>query len=398
MAGLDLSDDCLTAFDFFPRDPPFPYASKLSWPISHEQEASQNIPAMMKRSTTPPQYHTQSFDQTVNHHSHGMITDWDLSSAQAPAASVPYPLETAAFSQQFIDSFGVPFHSNGNGYMPAQPHLNHNLHMGEAYMPLGSQMEGVPFTLEQFQNDLFQNDLMTVQDLPNIIMPHQSIPHNSPSDNYVEARSLTSSGSDNGWTTIDFPQQSLDNSIRDPHIGVISNPSQTLHNRTLSESSYSDLDQRSRHSWSSFVDVPNAIGSPDSDSFLELDYYHDHSHQYGLHQERPNLPAITTTAIVKPIAIRKPPSPQKSPVSTGRSSPPTKKPSRKNTGTKATKPIIRRSSQTAKNDTERRVGRRKGPLRPEQRKQASEIRKLGACLRCKFLKKTVCPLHTKSLY
>ncbi|RAL60202.1 hypothetical protein DID88_000823 [Monilinia fructigena] len=38
--------------------------------------------------------------------------------------------------------------------------------------------------------------------------------------------------------------------------------------------------------------------------------------------------------------------------------------------------------------TEKRVGRRRGPLLPEQRKQASEIRKLRACLRCKFLKKT----------
>lgn len=34
------------------------------------------------------------------------------------------------------------------------------------------------------------------------------------------------------------------------------------------------------------------------------------------------------------------------------------------------------------------MGRRRGPLLPEQRKQASEIRKLRACLRCKFLKKT----------
>lgn len=41
-----------------------------------------------------------------------------------------------------------------------------------------------------------------------------------------------------------------------------------------------------------------------------------------------------------------------------------------------------------KNENEKRVGRRKGPLRPDQRKQASEIRKLRACLRCKFLKKT----------
>lgn len=37
---------------------------------------------------------------------------------------------------------------------------------------------------------------------------------------------------------------------------------------------------------------------------------------------------------------------------------------------------------------EKRVGRRRGPLRPEQRISAGEIRKLRACLRCKFLKKT----------
>ena len=49
---------------------------------------------------------------------------------------------------------------------------------------------------------------------------------------------------------------------------------------------------------------------------------------------------------------------------------------------------MKRTSLNSKQETEKRVGRRKGPLRPEQRKQASEIRKLRACLRCKFLKKT----------
>jgi hypothetical protein len=39
-------------------------------------------------------------------------------------------------------------------------------------------------------------------------------------------------------------------------------------------------------------------------------------------------------------------------------------------------------------NTEKKIGKRKGPLKPDQRKQASEIRKLRACLRCKFLKKT----------
>lgn len=40
---------------------------------------------------------------------------------------------------------------------------------------------------------------------------------------------------------------------------------------------------------------------------------------------------------------------------------------------------------------DRRVGKRKGPLTSDQRKQAGEIRKLKACLRCKFLKKTCDP-------
>lgn len=39
----------------------------------------------------------------------------------------------------------------------------------------------------------------------------------------------------------------------------------------------------------------------------------------------------------------------------------------------------------------RKVGRRRGPLQPDQRKRASEIRKVRACLRCRFLKKTCDP-------
>lgn len=49
---------------------------------------------------------------------------------------------------------------------------------------------------------------------------------------------------------------------------------------------------------------------------------------------------------------------------------------------------VRKQSQSGKPETEKRIGKRKGPLKPDQRKQASEIRKLRACLRCKFLKKT----------
>jgi len=45
-----------------------------------------------------------------------------------------------------------------------------------------------------------------------------------------------------------------------------------------------------------------------------------------------------------------------------------------------------------KNDSStRKVGCRRGPLRPDQRKRASETRRVRACIRCRFLKKTCDP-------
>lgn len=63
---------------------------------------------------------------------------------------------------------------------------------------------------------------------------------------------------------------------------------------------------------------------------------------------------------------------------------------KRTTSGKSAKAISKKSGSVAKADkhAERRVGKRKGPLKPDQRKGASEIRKIKACLRCKFLKKT----------
>jgi hypothetical protein len=59
-------------------------------------------------------------------------------------------------------------------------------------------------------------------------------------------------------------------------------------------------------------------------------------------------------------------------------------------GVNTPKAIAKKSSTktaSGKDKSEKKVGKRRGPLRPEQRQQAHEIRKLRACLRCKFLKK-----------
>jgi hypothetical protein len=98
-------------------------------------------------------------------------------------------------------------------------------------------------------------------------------------------------------------------------------------------------------------------------------------------------------ARVEPIVIKQSSSNTASPTSSAVSSPPARR--RKSpataTGSKPAKTIVKKTpAHTTKKDAtgEKRVGRRRGPLRPDQRQQAHEIRKLRACLRCKFLKKT----------
>lgn len=71
------------------------------------------------------------------------------------------------------------------------------------------------------------------------------------------------------------------------------------------------------------------------------------------------------------------------------SSPPSKR-RKPPVGAKPAKKIVKKTTaHSTKRDVvrEKRVGRRRGPLTPDQRQQAHEIRKLRVCLRCKFLKK-----------
>ena len=352
----------------------------------------------MKRSTSPLQDQPQRYEHHPHHQPQALLLnpEWQM----PDTSHLAYQLD-ATFPQQYTDTYAVPFQTSPTDFMPTNPHIDASLHMDASYLPVASHMDGMPFNWQDFRQD-FQNDLMafpTQNGLPDMTMPSHGLPEQgSPSDTYLEVRSLTSAGSDNGWATIDYQQHSLDSSMQDPQAAAaIFNPGQTLHGRTFSDSSYSDLEQQ-RQSWSSgFVEVPNAISSPSSDSHGEIEFHHDHYHTHhhdNVHHhtedsQRPNRPAIVTTSVSKPINIKKSSSPQRSPTSTGRSSPPTRRQTRKNTNTKSLKLPTRRPTQAPKVDTEKRIGRRKGPLRPEQRKQAGEIRKLGACLRCKFLKKTV---------
>ena len=280
----------------------------------------------------------------------------------------------------------MPYQTSPTDYVP---HLQYD---SNPYFPIASQMDGsIPIEWQDVSNDFLSYPM--ANGLQDINVPQANLP-NSPTDTSLEVRSLSSS--DNGWTSVEYHHQSLDGSFQDPHTGNIFNPEQALHGRTFSDSSYSDVERQSHQSWGSYVLPQHAVGSPSSDrsaSISDLEFHHDHtdflvgSPPIKQEQEQQIRPTIVTS---KPIRIKTSSSPQRSPTSTGRVSPPGGRQAvKKGSNSKATKPTIRRQPQAPKVDTEKRVGRRKGPLRPEQRKQASEIRKLGACIRCKFLKKTV---------
>ena len=403
MAAVDLSADALAGFDFDPRSLRYPYTSSVSWPIPIGQHPSrappQRSPAM-KRSTSPLQDHSHShgYEQTSHHQPQSMMLNPEWRMPEQP--HLAYPLETT-YTQQYSDAatYTIPYQTSPTSFMPPQAHMNHGLNIEGSYLPLGSQMDSMPYDWQSFQHDAMTYP-MTNSLPPDMSLAPQSLPDNSPTDTYLEVNSLTSNGSDNGWATVDYSHHLLDSSLQDSQVaGAISNPSQTLqfHERSFSDSSYSDVDLPSPHSWSSgYVEVPNAISSPGTDSIGDVDLHYDqcYNHDHNQHEEdvkpRPRRPAVVTSSTSRPITIKQSPSSQRSSPSTvGKSSPPTRKPSRKNTSTKTLKSVARRPSQIPKVDSEKRIGRRKGPLRPEQRKQAGEIRKLGACLRCKFLKKTV---------
>ncbi|KAG9231042.1 hypothetical protein BJ875DRAFT_383813 [Amylocarpus encephaloides] len=363
-------------------------ASRSTWPMPMEMGSG----ATEERRETSPgqnsQHHHQHFPQAAHHNSPTLLTDWPMT--QQPPQLPQYIQETPLVGTQF-NPFGAHFQTS-----PIEYHLPATLPSTQAAFEAGLQMEapfnGLAHSVEQ-QAAMWAN----WQEIENSIgfpgandgitsIGRQSLGSNSPTGTYLEVLSLPSSSSDNGWATVDTfsnidPYQQAQNA-------AIFNPGQTLHLRTHSDSSQSDGTGHTLETFGSFEDIsaypPYSPYSPDSDNYVDnsshRNCYHGENHQHS-HE------IVSPTALAAPVPIKASPSSRTTPSSI--SSPPARRNSapRKSPAAKSTKPVIRRIS-NGKKDTEKRVGRRRGPLLPEQRKQASEIRKLRACLRCKFLKKT----------
>ena len=435
MSNVDISSDGLIGLDYDSRG----YLQSHSWPVvdQHHQHHHHHHPhAHHHHSHSHPQSHSHSHSHN-HHHQHARVprdisplqtsshNSYDHSVAAATAAAadplmvdwqfqqlpphLQYSPPPPHHSHQHDDpssappftattaGYGIPIQSSPVDLMSAGPqgHMGTGLLDG-SYLSLSAPVDMVPFTYQDFQPDLMAfPPAHGIPDMsPYTAPPTNVIESSSPADTYLEVRSLGSSSSDNGWNTIE--RRSIDFSSF-PEQGMFINPNQTLHDRSLSESSYPS-------SYGSFVDLANPVNSPTSETNLESPFHpmarrvsFDHT-SHG--SQSPT--AVSPVAVVRPIPvpIKKSGSPTRSHAShasqsstsssSSSSSPPSRKPSRKSPiAAKTAETKVRKHSQSGKPDSEKRVGKRKGPLKPDQRKQASEIRKLRACLRCKFLKKTV---------
>ncbi|KAA8648794.1 hypothetical protein EYZ11_013255 [Aspergillus tanneri] len=376
MSNVDISSDGFIGLDYDSRG----YIPPQSWPVAVDQQTSHR--AEGGRDMPPLQTSGHAFEQSVSQDPNLMV-DWQFQHLQP---HLQYSHEEASSAPQFTTaSYGMPLQTSPVDLISGtQAQMSTSLLDGP-YLPLSAPVDMVPFPYQDIQTELmaFPSD----HGLSEIsyAAPHNMMGSSSPADTYLEVRSLTSSSSDNGWSTIE-PRRS--NEFAFPEQGIFINPTQTLHDRSLSESSYST-------SYGSFVDLANPVNSPSSDTNFESAFNNSVnrrvSYDHTSHGSQ-SPTAVSPVAIVRPIPvpIKKPSSPIRSAASQSSSaSPPSRKPSRKSPiAAKTSETKVRKQSQNGKPETEKRVGKRKGPLKPDQRKQASEIRKLRACLRCKFLKKT----------
>ncbi|KAF1950950.1 hypothetical protein CC80DRAFT_220514 [Byssothecium circinans] len=346
-----------------------------------------------------------------------MLTDWITLNSAANFAQPTYDgmtMNTTDFNATFggLQESPVDFGINSSQALMSSMSMSapFNNMMTTASMDLTQHLVHAPNGMADFYDEL---NISNAQDFTVPSTAAASVGSGSPTEQWMELRSLP--GSDNGWSIIEpGHRNSYDFSSEN---NLIFNPAQslTLHVRTNSDSSQQSEVPRSAGSLSSFEEIQFPLNSPQSEVENNLDHLHSHahphshshSHSHNCHHAlpaeqdftnyiSPNQSVSPPMARVEPVEIKpSPSSSSSSPTSSAMSSPPVRRrkspPGAAANGAKPTKTIQKKTpSHTTKKDVagEKRVGKRRGPLRPDQRQQAHEIRKLRACLRCKFLKKT----------
>lgn len=389
MSNIDLTKDDLIGLDADSRR--YLQHQTQSWPVTIDQMGQ---PADGPQDIASLQNASHQYDQTVSQDPN-LISQWQFQSQLQPHLQYATHVENTS-APQFTSSYGVPFQTSSVDLMAAtQPSLDSNTLLDGSYLSLSAPVN-MPFTYPGILTDLMAFPPHGLPDLSSYRAPQPGPEISSPTGTSLEVLSHSSLGSDNGWSFLEASQSVRQAAL--PETGFFINPSDTLHCRTFSDSSNSDLEQQSRTSLGgSFVEVTHPMNSPISESHLESPCGNslgrrvslDHSSSNGSQSPTVSSP-VTLVRQPIPIPASKSTSPTRSSSSRSSTSPPSRKPARKSPiAARNPENKIRKQSVTGKpENTEKKIGKRKGPLKPDQRKQASEIRKLRACLRCKFLKKT----------
>ena len=373
--------------------------SPNSQSVSSPEEQQVHSPGQLSTASSPSQHQTTLFHAAQPQTS--LLTEWALHQ-QAQQAAGP------DLSQFIQDPSLITFNPFTTGFQPApldylpttlptsQAALEASMRLEPTFNPLSpldDPSRGMQWGMGMANWQDFEAAMTFPDGLPRL-SSHSigSLGSHSPTGTYLEVLSLNSSSdNESGWANVNvFPNYEAYQQTQQPQNTAIFNPSQTLHLRTNSDSSVSDNNSLEFGSYEE-VTFPYSPFSPDSDTYVDPHASHrncaagEHTHAHDM---------VSPAAAVAPMAIKTtlPPARPTPASGSGSTSPPARRNSgpRKSPIAKATKAVIRRTSSSKKDGTttEKKVGRRRGPLLPEQRKQASEIRKLRACLRCKFLKKT----------
>ncbi|KAB5543055.1 hypothetical protein GE09DRAFT_236042 [Coniochaeta sp. 2T2.1] len=377
---------------------------------SPEDHQNAQSPSQQSAASSPlQQQHPSPVFQTAAHPNHPthFLNDWTLHQHQQQVQQQALMDMSQYMGDQTLVSFNpyaaaaaANFAPSGLEFMPTtQVPLESGLQMGPQFNTMSTSMSPVDENSPAMQWGMGMmnwQDMQAAMNFPPDGLPRMdSLPSNSPTGTYLEVVSL-GSGSESGWNTVDVYHGFDSYQQQQAHNAAIFNPGQTLHLRTNSDSSRSDGNSIGFGSYEE-VSFPYSPFSPtNSDSYVDPAGDHRHCFPGENHNHSHSHEVISPAAAVAPMPITKPStkasSSRPAPASgAGSTSPPARRNSgpRKSPIAKATKAVIRRTTASNKTDKgEKKVGRRSGPLEPEQRKRASEIRKLRACLRCKFLKKT----------
>ena len=349
------------------------YLQQQTWHLPIEQPSSQGH--TLGRHVSPIQTNVQAFQQS-GMTDQQLLGDWRFQQS-LPETQIDYTQQQEDYSTElrYNSTYGVPLHTSPVDLVPVTQSSSGNaMQIGPSYLQVSPALSSIPYNWEQLRSELVSFSTTDA----GINLPSYHHYQHSPTGSSVEVSSLSSN---DGWSTLEA-RRSLEMPART--VGI--DPTQTLHNRALSDSSYSDFEQPAQ--FAGWEMVPHAVHSPATESTVDGEYLSMHNHRGSVDLTSNSSAAVSPTVLVRqiPIPTKKSSSPTRSPGSQGSS--PGRKVQRKSPTAKATEKVIRKQPQYPKPESEKRVGRRKGPLRPDQRKQASEIRKLRACLRCKFLKKT----------